>query len=232
MEATKLVAFFSLVSLAGCATTASNPNFQLIKKQDFSAVKQAVEAKQIALQDALKANGSNPDAPAVKVAASEKANAKKGLTDQENEDLLKQMNAVLTGCNAVVSRMQATAEGQEKGAFWLSMSGMIAGSVLAPAAIASSAAAHRVFIAAMSGWAGATNTASQTLRTAGLAGDAIATTRNSIVSAMNTAVAAATNTDKSYDERFAALEQVQAACITYSITVPGVAPTISNPSNK
>ncbi|MCO5410812.1 hypothetical protein [Ralstonia mojiangensis] len=232
MEATKLVAFFFLVSLAGCATSPSNPNFQLIKKQDFSAVKQEVEAKQTALQVALKANGSNPDAPAVKAAASENANAKKGLTDQENEDLRKQMNAVLTGCNAVVSHMQATAEGQEKGAFWLSMSGMIAGSVLAPAAIASSAAAHRVFIAAMSGWAGATNTASQTLRTAGLAGDAIATTRNSIVSAMNTAVAAATNTDKSYDERFAALEQVQAACITYSITVPGVAPTISNPSAK
>lgn len=232
MKAAKLVASFVVASLAGCAATTSTPNFQLIKKQDFSADKQNVEAKQKAFEVALKANGSNADAPAVKTAASENATAKKGLTDQQNEDLLKQMNAVLVGCNAVVSRMQATAEGQEKGAFWLSMSGMIAGSVLAPAAIAGSAAAHRVFIAAMSGWAGATNTASQTLRTAGLAGDAIATTRNNIVSAMNTAVAAATNTDKSYDERFAALEQVQAACITYSITVPGVAPTISNPSAK
>lgn len=227
----KFVALLS-ISMAGCATAPSNPNFQLIKKRDFGTVKQDAQEKHQALQAALSVSGATLDTPAVKAAATADAAAAKGLTDEENEDLRKQMNQVLNGCNVVISGMQSKAESQENGAFWLSMSGLVAGSVLAPAATAGAAAAHRVFIAAMSGWAGATNTASQALRTTGLAGDAIATTRNNVVSAMNAAIMIATNTDKTYDERFAALEQVQAACITYSITVPGATPTIAIPATK
>lgn len=228
-----LICFFSL--LYGCSTRpqpASTRLFSTLQKDDFSALKTAYASKQFLTKSS---GAGSPKADAEKA----EKDARKNLTAAQTASLDEKFTRVMSDCNAVISGMSAKVEAQEKSSFYLSMSGLIAGAVLAPAATAADAAANKAFIAAASGWSGATNLASQTLRTTGLAGDALATARNSIVTNLNKAINEATNTegcaqdpDACYDKRFAAIQSAQSACIAYAITVPGAVPSIPTASTE
>ncbi len=208
--------------VCGCSTTSPAQQdvlFRSFSKPQFPALLQEqANARQFALSN---------QSQAAQLQANE---AETRLTDAQNNALDERLRQVLVECNIVISGLGQKAVEQEKNSFWLSMSGLVAGSVFAPAAIASGAAAHRVAIAVASGWAGATNLAGQTLRTVGLAGDAVATTRNQITVRLNEAIVDATDTGKTYDTRFAAIQRAQAACITFAVTVPGAVPSL--PSSK
>jgi hypothetical protein len=201
--------------------------FSTLKKDDFSALKESVTTR----KSAAEMPGISVAAKAQALQAAQKA--QQSLTDAQTAALDKKFSEVMAGCNLVISGMSAKVEAQEKNSFYLSMSGLIAGAVLAPAATAADAAANKAFIAAASGWSGATNLASQTPRTTGLAGDAVATARNTIVENLNKAISDAVKTDDCaqdtnacYDRRFAAIQRAQSACIAYAITVPGAVPAI------
>lgn len=222
----------SSLVLCGCASEPSpriSPSqlFSSLKKDDFSALRESVTSK----KSAADVQGMSPAARAQALQAAQMA--QQSLTDAQTASLDKKFSEVMAGCNLVISGMSAKVEAQERNSFYLSMSGLIAGAVLAPAATAADAAANKAFIAAASGWSGATNLASQTLRTTGLAGDAVATARNSIVENLNKAINDAVKTEDCvqdanacYDRRFAAIQRAQSACIAYAITVPGAVPAI------
>lgn len=225
----RCIPFVLVLSLAACATaqrgSAPPMLFKSIAKPDLGPLRDS--------RDAAKRQVVVPSAGSVAAkieAISAYQAAEKALTEGENREIDERLTAVLRDCNAVITRMADQVASQESNSFWLSMSGLIAGAVLAPAATAANAMAHRAFISAASGWAGATNLASQTLRTVGLAGDAVASTRNQIITNMNIGITQATNTALSLDERFAGVQKTQAACIAFAVTVPGAVPPIPAPA--
>jgi hypothetical protein len=220
---------------SGCAAPpqpTSTRLFTTLKKDDFSALRVAYESRR---QQAIRAT-SDQRADA----AQAEQEARKNLTEAQTASLDEKFTRVMSDCNTVISGMSAKIESQERNSFLLSMSGLVAGAVLAPAATAADAAANKAFIAAASGWSGATNLASQTLRTTGLAGDAVATSRNAIVTKLDKAIGEATSTegcsenaDACYDRRFAAIQSAQGACIAYAVTIPGAVPPIpTTPSTE
>ncbi|MFS2138544.1 hypothetical protein [Duganella sp. Dugasp56] len=223
----RLTVMVVISSLAGCATQQSNHGqavFVPLVKKEYSALKMVRDTKRSMFSAQIKDPTTTPEKNAALKAEVDAAEIH--LSTTEAADLAKAFNDVLADCNKVISGMASKAETQESNAFLLSMSGLVFGSVLGPAATASNAVAHRAFISAASGWAGATNLAGQNLRTLGLAGDGVATTRNTIVGKMNDAIGDATNTEYSFDKRFAAVQKVQASCISYSMTVAGAVAAI------
>jgi hypothetical protein len=147
-----------------------------------------------------------------------------------DSSLQAEFDKALASCGAIMSAMQDKGESQERSAFWLTMSGLFAGAVLGPAATAANPVAHRAAISAFSGWAGATNYAGQALRTAGLAGDAIATTRNQLAVSFNDAVKKAVDAGLDPQARLLAIDNIRAACIGYATTVPGAQPQVPVPT--
>lgn len=147
----------------------------------------------------------------------------KAQLDEANQKLIEEkMAEVLNFCQPRLSGYEKNAADQAKDAYWLSMSGLIAGSVLAPALTAANAAANASSIAALSGWSGATNFAGQALKTSGLSGSTIAETRNSIIKNVRESIAIASDGSKSFEERRNALMKARADCILYEIAVPSI----------
>ena len=144
--------------------------------------------------------------------------AKPQDTASQQIELETKLNEVLNFCQPKLSGYEIKAEKGAREAYWLSMSGLIAGSVIAPALAAGNAAA----IAAVSGWSGATNFASENLRTSGLSGSAVAQTRNNIITSVRNQIVVASDTKKDFDARRNALMVAFADCVLYEIAVPTI----------
>lgn len=143
--------------------------------------------------------------------------------DQENRARLEtSLKEVLEFCLPRLSGYEKVSAEQAKKAYWLSMSGLIAGSVLVPGLAAASASGNAAAIAGLGGWAGATNFAGQSLKTSGLSGSTIAETRNKIIQKVNDFVRIASDGSKTFGERRDALMDARTACIMYEISVPNV----------
>ena len=143
--------------------------------------------------------------------------------DAENQRIIEEKTAeVLNFCLPRLSGFESETMSQAKQAYWLSMSGLIAGSVVAPALTAAAAEANAAWTAGLSGWAGATNFAGQALRTSGLSGSSIAETRNNIINRVMAQVEVAGDGTKTFNERRDALMKARAACILYEIAVPSI----------
>lgn len=144
--------------------------------------------------------------------------------DTENQVLLEnRLSEVLSFCLPRLSGYEAKSERQAKQAYWLSMSGLVAGSIAIPALTAASAASNAAWIAGLGGWAGATNFASQNLKESGLSGATIASTRNNIVNKVTEQIEVAADGSQSFENRRNALMKARASCIMYEISVPTVA---------
>lgn len=142
---------------------------------------------------------------------------------EENRVLLEdKLNEVLEFCRPRLSGYEKVSVEQAKKAYWLSMSGLIAGSVLVPGLTAASASGNAAAIAGLGGWAGATNFAGQSLKSSGLSGSTIAETRNGIIQKVNDAIAVASDGSKTFDERRGALMKARSACIMHEIAVPSI----------
>jgi hypothetical protein len=144
------------------------------------------------------------------------------LSEIDRVNLERSFGDVLSFCQERLSGYELQSRTQARRAFWLSMSGLIAGSVLAPGLTAASAQSNAAWISALSGWAGATNFAGQAYRTSGLSGTTIADTRNRIIDKVSSQIKIASNGDNTFDERKNALMQARAECILYQIAVPSI----------
>lgn len=144
------------------------------------------------------------------------------LSEMDRKKLEAELTEVLAFCQPRLSGYEVESKKQAKRAYWLSMSGLLAGSVIGPALAAANASANSAWIAGLSGWGGATNFASQTLQTSGLSGATIADTRNTIIRNVGEQIKIATNGERTFEERKNALLQARAECILYQIAVPTV----------
>lgn len=160
--------------------------------------------------------------PIGRLAASGFEIKKESVADDQRKELEKKLNEVLDFCQPRLSGYELKAEKQASNAYWLSMSGLVAGAVIAPALAASSASSHAAAISAFSGWSGATNFASDSLRSSGLSGATVAETRNKIITSVRDQIVIAADTSKSFDDRSNALMKARADCVMYEIAVPTI----------
>ncbi|SNS10961.1 hypothetical protein SAMN05444352_103176 [Pseudomonas japonica] len=144
------------------------------------------------------------------------------LADDNRKLLEDKLNEVLEFCLPRLSGFEKQSAAQARQAYWLSMSGLVAGSVFVPVLAAASPTSNAAAIAGLGGWAGATNFAGESLKTSGLSGTTIAETRNKMIRKVESAIAVATDGRKSFDQRRDALMDARTACIIYEIAVPTV----------
>ncbi|MDP9504507.1 hypothetical protein Q7O60_16040 [Pseudomonas protegens] len=144
------------------------------------------------------------------------------LAEDNRKNLEEKLNEVLEFCLPRLSGYEKVSADQATKAYWLSMSGLVAGSVLVPGLAAASASGNAAAIAGLGGWAGATNFAGESLKTSGLSGSTIAQTRNTIIQKVDSAIAVASDGSKTFDERRDALMKARSACILYEISVPTI----------
>jgi hypothetical protein len=143
------------------------------------------------------------------------------ISDADREKLQKALQHLEESCTEKLSGMEMDSKDKARKAFWLSVAGAVAGSVIAPA-LTVHAATNAGAIAGFSGFAGATNFMSQSLASSGNSGSADATTRNNIVTAIQTHLTDAFDEQKTIGERMTAIDAAQASCVFYSIYVPSV----------
>lgn len=129
---------------------------------------------------------------------------------------------VLNFCQPRLSGYERQSADQAELAFWLAMSGLLAGTVAVPVLTAAAAQANAPWIAGLGAWAGSTNFASQALRTSGLSGSTIAETRNTIIRHVREQIEIASDGSKTFEERRNALMRARAECVIYEISVPTV----------
>lgn len=135
-----------------------------------------------------------------------------------------EINKLMLECRPVLTNFEDDTRKGSKRAFYLSMTGLIAGSVVAPALIAANAAANASSIAALSGLAGATNTASEVLKTSGLSGMYAAQDRNLIITRIRDHLENVFSGSKSPEEQLDYIALAKAECALYMITVPSYTP--------
>jgi hypothetical protein len=138
------------------------------------------------------------------------------------DNIEKALRETLEFCAPILQGYEDKTESQAKRAYWLSISGLVAGSVLAPALVAGNAAANASSVAALSGWAGATNFASESLKSSGLSGTATAETRKGIIKNLTSAIEIATDNTKTFLERKTSILKARASCVIYDIAIPAI----------
>jgi hypothetical protein len=149
--------------------------------------------------------------------------AVKDLTEAELQAIQKDVEAAIVFCRERLTSMEEESRRGAKRAAWLSLAGLVSGAVIAPALTAANASANAAWIAAFSGFGGATNLASDTFRQSGLSGSFAAIDRNGIVVRLKDQLAVAIDANKTPSERRLAIQLAKAECILYEISVPGVA---------
>lgn len=127
---------------------------------------------------------------------------------------------VLDFCQPRLQGYESKAVHQAKLAFYLKMSGLFAGSVIAPAIAAVGESTW--IVASLAGWAGSTAFAGEALETSGLSGSAIAQTRNDIINNVRKHMKTALNGSNSFETRRDAIMAIQAECVLYEISVPTI----------
>lgn len=147
---------------------------------------------------------------------------KEQLSDENQRLLESKLEEVLNFCLPRLSGYEQKSASQANKAYWLSMSGLVAGAVAVPALTAANATSNAGWIAGLGGWSGATNYAGQALKESGLSGSTIAETRNSIIRRVTDQIEIAGDGTKSFEERRNALMKARAACIMYEIAVPAI----------
>uniref|UniRef100_A0A6M3L1S1 Uncharacterized protein n=1 Tax=viral metagenome TaxID=1070528 RepID=A0A6M3L1S1_9ZZZZ len=143
------------------------------------------------------------------------------LTQQDN--LEQKFQEVIDYCEPRLQGYENKSNVQASKAYWMNMSGLVSGAVIAPALLASGVGnpIGLGIITALSGWAGATPFASESLKVSGLSGSAVAEMRNAIVERIRDKAAIALDATKPYDERRAAIMGIVGECTIYPIVIPG-----------
>lgn len=143
-------------------------------------------------------------------------------TDADRQAIKSDIDDLLTYCKPILSQFEDETHTQAKNAFYLSIAGMIAGAVIAPALTAAAAHANAAWIAGLSGFSGATNTASIALKTSGLSGTTAAEDRKAIIDRLRTQLAKAFDGTLTIVQRRDAIIAARVECAIYDISVPSI----------
>lgn len=143
------------------------------------------------------------------------------VDDKEYRELFeKNLNLALEFCTPILSGMETKSQDGAKGAFWLSMGGLIAGSVIAPGLTAANASANAGWIGALSGFGGAAGFAGKNYETLGLNGRGQATQRNDIVERFRERMTTALDVKNDKQVRLNALYGAKVECVMYKAFTP------------
>ncbi|NVZ75825.1 hypothetical protein HX859_13120 [Pseudomonas gingeri] len=118
-------------------------------------------------------------------------------------------------CSEVIGSRETLAEKRSKKSLWISLGGLIAGSVVAPALTSANAAANAPWIAAFSGAGGAANMASRAVDDAGFSGAADAQTVNSISEKVKEKMVIALQENSGPKARYEAAIAAKVECLYY-----------------
>ena len=206
--------------------TAYQPLFDLVTSPaDKTKLQAAVTAQATAATTGV-ASAQSDVAGATQSVAAAQTNvnqAEAALDATTRADFEAKFATVLTACKAIVNNYQGQSTSGAKVAFWLQVSGLVAGAVAAPALVAASSVGNKAWIAGVSGYAGGTNLAETSLGSANLNGVSDATTANQLVTQIRTDITTAL-TKTSWDDRYDALNAVVADCALFQIGVPAAPP--------
>lgn len=161
--------------------------------------------KPVLLVDAVKAEGGEP-AP---------------LDNDEFRRLFEEkLNQALEFCSPILSGMEADSTDGARKAFWLSMGGLLAGSVVAPGLTAANASANAGWIGGLSGFGGAAGFAGKNYESLGLNGRGQASQRNDIVERFRTHITTALDVQQDKQTRLNALYGAKVECVIYRAFTP------------
>jgi len=143
------------------------------------------------------------------------------VDDAEFRQLFEEkLNQALEFCTPILTGMEAESADGAEDAFWLSMGGLFAGSVLAPGLTAANAAANAGWIGALSGFGGAAGFAGKNYESLGLNGRGQATQRNDIVERFRAHITTALDVQQDKQSRLNALYGAKIECVMYKAFTP------------
>lgn len=144
-------------------------------------------------------------------AAQEKAKVDKEL----NELIIKEIEETNRVCSDVIGNREKLAEKRSKDTLMISMLGLAAGAVIAPALTSANAAANAPWISAFSGLGGASSLAVRQIDGAGFSGAADVNVINGISREVKKQMNIALNSTKSGDERYTAVIAARNECLYF-----------------
>ena len=146
------------------------------------------------------------------------------ISETEQDQLEQKFQEVIEYCTVRLNEYEHKAEVQASKAFWMNMSGLVSGAVIVPMIIATGSTGMwpLTFAAGLSGWAGATSFASESLKLSGLSGSSTAQMRNLIVERIRDKATIALDGTKPYADRRNAVLGIMGECTIYPIMVPSV----------
>lgn len=150
------------------------------------------------------------------------ANFRSMAPDEQKNVVQQNLISLVDECRPILTHFEDDAKKGSRIAFILSMSGLVAGAVVAPALATASASANAAWIAGLAGYAGATNTAGQALMTSGMSGTYAARDRNNIVLRIRDQLDIVFSIDKSEQEKLNAITRAKAECAIYLISIPSI----------
>tara|TARA_R110000796_G_scaffold54365_1_gene127183 strand:+ start:44207 stop:44842 length:636 start_codon:yes stop_codon:yes gene_type:complete len=118
-------------------------------------------------------------------------------------------------CSEVVGARSRLADKRAEKTLWISIGGLVAGSVIAPALTAANASGNAAWISAFSGAGGASALTARTIDNAGYSGAADARIANDISAKVKEQMAIGLNESNIYSARYAAFVQAKVECNYY-----------------
>ncbi|NWL23376.1 hypothetical protein [Pseudomonas umsongensis] len=140
------------------------------------------------------------------------------------------LNQALEFCTPILSGMEKESTDGARKAFWLSMGGLLAGSVVAPGLTAANASANAGWIGAFSGFGGAAGFAGKNYESLGLNGRGQASQRNDIVERFRIHITTALDVQQDKQTRLNALYGAKVECVMYKAFTPQL--SVENEAHK
>jgi hypothetical protein len=205
--------------------TLYQPLLSQLRSVDSDRIREAANSvtTQSANQVAQARTAVDQASQAVTDAQQQVTDTNSSLDSKTRGDFETQFATVLSDCKKIINQYQGESRDGAKVAFWLQISGLVAGAVAAPALVAASSVGNKAWIAGISGYAGGTNMAESSLGAANLNGVADATTASSLVTQIRSDITAAL-TKTTWDDKYDGLNAVVADCSLFQIGVPSAQP--------
>lgn len=138
------------------------------------------------------------------------------------EHVQTQLDILMDECRPILSGFEEKTEIGARNAFWLSMAGLVSGSIIAPALTTASPESNAVWISALSSFGGASNIMSKQLENAGMSGTHTAQERNEIINRIREQLEVVFSNTDNPEKQLIAMARAKSECGLYTLTVPSI----------
>lgn len=138
------------------------------------------------------------------------------------EHVQKQIDILMDECRPILAGFEGKTERGAKNAFWLSIAGLVSGSIISPVLTVASPESNAVWISAFSSFSGASNIMSRQLENSGMSGSHAAQTRNQIIIRIREQLETVFSNTGNPEKQLIALARAKSECGLYTLTVPSI----------